>query len=114
MGIIHEEKEYNLRILESMLQKKIPYHINVKGIRSFLGHARLYRRFIKDFSKISKPLKNLLQKGVKFNFNEDCILAFKYIKNALLEALIIKPPIWDEPFELICSANEFDVGAILG
>ena len=82
--------------------------------RSFLGHAGFYRRFIKDFSKFSKPLTNLLQKGVKFNFNEDCILAFNYIKNALLKAPIIKHPIWDKPFELICGANKFAVGAILG
>jgi hypothetical protein len=55
-----------------------------------------------------------MQKGVKFNFNEDCILAFNYIKNDLLKALIIKPPIWDKPFELICNANQFSVGAVLG
>ena len=63
--------------------KKLPYPINVKGIRSFLGHAGFYSRFMKDFSKFSKPLTNLLQKGVRFNFNEDCILAFTYINNAL-------------------------------
>ena len=44
----------------------------VKGIRSFLGHAGLYRRFIKDFSKIARPLCRLLEKDTKFNFDEAC------------------------------------------
>ncbi len=44
--------------------EKLPYPWDIKGIRSFLGHAGFYRRFIKDFSKISKPLTNLLQKYV--------------------------------------------------
>ena len=42
----------------------------VKGIRSFLGHARFYRRFVKDFSKISRPLCRLLEKDAKFDFDE--------------------------------------------
>ena len=41
----------------------------VKGIRSFLGHAGFYRRFIKDFSKISRPLCRLLEKDAKFDFD---------------------------------------------
>ena len=44
----------------------------VKGIRSFLGHAGFYRRFIKDFSKISRPLCRLLEKDAKFDFDESC------------------------------------------
>jgi len=52
---------------------KLPPPVNVKGIRSFLGHAGLYQRFIKDFSKIAKPLSNLLNKEVVFVFNEKCL-----------------------------------------
>ena len=44
----------------------------VKGIRSFLGHAGFYRRFIRDFSKIARPLCRLLEKDAKFNFDESC------------------------------------------
>ena len=44
--------------------EKLPYPRDIKGIRSFLGHAGFYRRFIKDFSKISRPLTNLLQKEI--------------------------------------------------
>ncbi|GJT14681.1 reverse transcriptase domain-containing protein [Tanacetum coccineum] len=50
---------------------KLPYPSNVKGVRSFLGHAGFYRRFIKDFSMISKPMTQLLMKDAKFDFSED-------------------------------------------
>ena len=46
--------------------KKMPCPKDIKGIRSFLGHAGYYRRFIKDFSKISRSLTNILQKGYSF------------------------------------------------
>ena len=53
----------------------------VKGIRSFLGHAGFYRRFIKDFSKISRPLCRLLEKDTKFNFDAACQSSFEEIKS---------------------------------
>ena len=51
---------------------KLPPPKSIKDIRSFLGHAGFYRRFIKDFSKIARPLTNLLAKDVPFNFNDEC------------------------------------------
>jgi len=56
--------------------EKIPPPMNVKGVRSFLGHVGFYRRFIKDFSKVAKPLSHLLNKDVAFVFNEECMEAF--------------------------------------
>jgi len=56
--------------------EKLPSPSNVKGIRSFLGHAGFYKRFIKDFSKITRPLSNLLNKDVMFNFDEECSATF--------------------------------------
>ena len=50
--------------------EKLPPPSSVKGIRSFLGHARSYRRFMKDFFKIVKPLLNMLVQGVYFEFDE--------------------------------------------
>ena len=58
----------------------------VKGIRSFLGHAGFYRRFIKDFSKISRPLCRLLEKDAKFDFDESCKSTFEKIKSRLVSA----------------------------
>ncbi|KAJ1694699.1 hypothetical protein LUZ63_011397 [Rhynchospora breviuscula] len=64
----------------------------VKDVRSFLGHAGFYRRFIKDFSKIAKPLTNLLIKDREFHINEECIQSFQRLKDALVSAPILQPP----------------------
>ena len=64
----------------------------VQGVRSFLGHAGFYKRFIKDFSKIAKPLCKLLEKDAIFNFDEACMTTFEEIKNKLIEALIVVAP----------------------
>lgn len=86
----------------------------VKDIRSFLGHAGFYRRFIMDFSKIARPLTRLLCKEAAFHFDEECMEAFKNLKNALISAPIVQPPDWDLPFEIMCDASDFAVGAVLG
>ncbi|CAN6557480.1 unnamed protein product [Malus baccata var. baccata] len=73
-----------------------------------------YRRFIKDFSKISNPLCRLLQKDVSFEFNEECEKAFNHLKEMLTSAPIIVPPDWSLPFELMCDASDYALGAVLG
>ena len=88
--------------------------MNVKGVRSFLGHAGFYRRFIKDLSHIAKPLTNLLGKDAPFNFDDDCLLPFYTLKKALVTAPIIQPPDWSLPFEIMCDASDYVVGAVLG
>ncbi|GJX54577.1 reverse transcriptase domain-containing protein [Tanacetum coccineum] len=92
---------------------KLPHPTTVKGIRSFLGHAGFYRRFIKDFSKISRPMTHLLEKNTPFIFSEDCILAFQTLKKKLTEAPIYAPN-WDQPFEIMCDASDYAIGAVLG
>ncbi|XP_031258731.1 uncharacterized protein LOC116116817 [Pistacia vera] len=94
--------------------KKLPPPTNVKFIQSFLGHARFYGRFIKDFSKISKPLCNLLPKDALFDFNDDCMHAFQTLKQLLVSAHIIMVPDWELPFELICDASNYAIGVALG
>ena len=86
----------------------------VKGIRSFLGHAGFYRRFIKDFSKIARPLCRLLEKDTKFNFDDSCKAAFEEIKSRLVQAPIMVAPEWDQGFEVMCDASNFTMGAVLG
>ncbi|GJY65892.1 reverse transcriptase domain-containing protein [Tanacetum coccineum] len=93
---------------------KLPHPTTVKGIRSFLGHAGFYRRFIKDFSKISRPMTHLLEKNTPFIFLEDCILAFQTLKKKLTEAPILIAPNWDQPFEIMCDASDYAIGAVLG
>nr|GEX57620.1 reverse transcriptase domain-containing protein [Tanacetum cinerariifolium] len=107
--------------LDKMLQRakvdviaKLPHPITVKGIRSFLSHVGFYRRFIQDFSKISRPMTHLLEKNTPFIFSEDCIKAFQTLKKKLTEAPILIAPNWDLPFELMCDASDFAIGAVLG
>ncbi|KAJ9543839.1 hypothetical protein OSB04_023546 [Centaurea solstitialis] len=92
----------------------LPPPTNVKGVRSFLGHAGFYRRFIKDFSKIARPLTELLAKDTPFVFNDSCLHAFERLKKELTSAPIIQPPDWSLPFELMCDASDHAVGAVLG
>ena len=86
----------------------------VKGIRSFLGQAGFYRRFILDFSKIARPLTRLLCKEIKFDFDSQCLGAFHTIKGSLISAPIMQPPDWDLPFEIMTDESDFTVGAVLG
>ena len=86
----------------------------VKGIRSFLGHAGFYRRFIKDFSKVAKPFCRLLEKDTRFNFDDSCKVAFEEIKIRLVQAPIMAAPEWDQGFEIMCDASDFAMGAVLG
>ncbi|GJU58920.1 reverse transcriptase domain-containing protein [Tanacetum coccineum] len=93
---------------------KLPHPTTVKGVRSFLSHADFYRRFIKDFSKISLPMTYLLGKNTPFIFSNECIQDFNRLKKKLTEALILMAPDWDLPFELMCDASDFAIGAVVG
>nr|GFA48007.1 reverse transcriptase domain-containing protein [Tanacetum cinerariifolium] len=93
---------------------KLPHPTIVKGVRSFLGHAGFYRRFIQDFSKISRPMTHLFEKDTPFVFSEDCIQAFQTLKKKLTKAPILIAPNWDLPFEHMCDASDFAIGAVFG
>ncbi|GJX78684.1 reverse transcriptase domain-containing protein [Tanacetum coccineum] len=93
---------------------KLPHPTTVKGVRSFLGHAGFYRRFIQDFSKIARPMTHLLEKETPFVFLKECIEAFNILKKKLIEAPILTAPNWDQLFEIMCDASDYAVGAVLG
>ncbi|GJR97293.1 reverse transcriptase domain-containing protein [Tanacetum coccineum] len=93
---------------------KLHHPTTVKGVRSFLGHAGFYRRFIHYFSKIARPMTHLLEKETPFVFSKDCIDAFETLKKKLTEASILVVPDWNLPFELMCDASDFAIGAVLG
>ena len=67
-----------------------------------------------DFNTISRPLTNLFQKDVPFVFDDDCKEAFETLKKALTTAPVVEPPDWNLPFEIMCDASDFAVGAVLG
>nr|GEW77732.1 reverse transcriptase domain-containing protein [Tanacetum cinerariifolium] len=93
---------------------KLPHPTTVKGIHSFLGHTGFYRRFIQDFLKIARPMTRLLKKDTPFFFSKECVEAFQTLKRKLTEAPILVAPDWDLPFELMCDASDFAIGAVLG
>ena len=96
------------------LIENLPTPRNIKDIRSFLGHAGFYRRFIKNFSAISRPMCNLLSKDVEFKWTRACQLSFEYLKCALTTSPILQVPDWSLPFEVMCDASDFALGAVLG
>ena len=91
-----------------------PLPTNVKTVRQFLGHAGFYRRFIKNFSKIEKPLYKLLEKDIKFAWDEACQESFEELKSHLTTAPIMRAPNWHLPFEVMCDASDLAIGVVLG
>ena len=94
--------------------EKLPSPSSVKGIRSSLGHVGFNRRFIKDFSTIEKPLSSLLMHGVSFCFDENCMISFTTLKDKLTPTPIVIALNWEHPFEPMCDASDYVVGAVLG
>ena len=94
--------------------EKLSPPTNIKAVRSLLRHAGFYHRFFRDFSKIAKPLSNLLMKDVSFDFSHDCLQAFNTLKEKLTIAPIIVAPNWSLSFEIMCDASDFALGTVLG
>ncbi|RDY10479.1 Retrovirus-related Pol polyprotein from transposon 17.6, partial [Mucuna pruriens] len=92
----------------------LPNPASIREVRSFLGHASFYKRFIKNFSKTALPLSKLLQKDVEFVFNKECIQAFEELKTRLTSTPILQAPNWDLLFELMCDTSNSALGAVLG
>jgi len=90
-----------------------PRPTNVTEVRSFLGLAGYYRRFIKDFSKISSPLTNLLKKVVKFEWSSKCEEAFQELKSRLTSAPILTLPVEGEEYIVYSDAPKNGLGCVL-
>ncbi|KAD6454877.1 hypothetical protein E3N88_09583 [Mikania micrantha] len=114
LGHVISERGMEVDRAKINLISTLPPPTNVKGIRSFLGHAGFYRRFIKGFSVITKPLCNLLLKDVPFEFDDECLKSFNLLKQQLVAAPILQSPDWSLPFEIMCDASDYAVGAVLG
>jgi len=114
LGHIISSKGIEVDKAKIQIISQLPHPKTVRDIRSFLGHAGFYRRFIKDFSKTAKPLCHLLSKESTFDFNQECIDAFELMKTALTTAPIIRAPDWTIPFEIMCDVLDYAIGAVLG
>ncbi|WVZ51892.1 hypothetical protein U9M48_002992 [Paspalum notatum var. saurae] len=84
-----------------------------REIRSFLGLAGYYRRFIKDFSKIAKPMTSLTKKNAKFVWGPKCEEGFRELKKALTSAPVLAQPDVTKPFDVYCDASGRGLGCVL-
>jgi len=95
-------------ILDSELLKSVP------ALRSFLGLASYYRKFIKNFAKIEAPLTNLLKKSaVTYDWDEACDEAFGTLKGILVKAPVLKLLDFDKDFEIHSDASDFTIGGVI-
>jgi hypothetical protein len=85
----------------------------VHQVRSFLGMAGYYCRFIPDFSRISKPITELLKTQVKFVWSPECDKAFHTLKKFLTTAPILAQPDIEKPFDVYCDASGTGIGCVL-
>jgi hypothetical protein len=87
--------------------------MNVSEIRSFLGLAGYYRRFIQDFSKIAKPMTKLLEKNKDFEWTEECQASFHELKEHLTSAPVLILPDLTNKFDIYCDASHQGLGCVL-
>ena len=117
-GIVlgHIESKTGIEVDKAKVEliSNLPTPKYVRDIRSFLGHAGFYRRFIKDFSAIARPLCTLLAKDVPFAWSKACEDAFVKLKTMLVSPPVMRSPNWNLPFEIMCDASDYTIGAILG
>ena len=86
---------------------------SVKDIRRFLGLAGYYRRFIENFSKIAKPMTDLLKKDKKFEWSEKAEEAFQVLKTKLTTAPVLVLPDTSKDFVIFCDASLQGLGCVL-
>ena len=90
-----------------------PRPTNIRAVRSFMGLAQYFRKFIANFSKTASPLTNLTKKDVPFQWDDLCQESFNSIKYALTHAPVLALPDFSKPFEVICDASIEGIGAAL-
>ena len=108
LGILFLEMAFaRIQIRLVQLQK-------TKGVRSFLGLANYYRRFIQGFSKLAAPFNQLVRKCVRLKWHESCQNAFDALKHALVTAPVLAFPDFSQPFDLYVDASLERIGTTLG
>ena len=94
LGHVISKKDIEVDKVKIKLIVNLPPPTNVKEVRQFLGHAGFYRRFIKDFSKLARPMCALLDKDAKFKWDENCQHCFEELKILLTTTPIVRRPKW--------------------
>ena len=99
------------RLIEKV--KNFPVPKSTKDVKIFHGLVNYYRRFIDNFSKIAKPLTNLLKKNTPFKWEDKQILAFETLKEKLITPPLLQYPDFSRPFIITTDASEMALGCIL-
>nr|GEZ71294.1 reverse transcriptase domain-containing protein [Tanacetum cinerariifolium] len=108
MAIFHDIIEKTMKVFMD------DFSVFGDSYSSCLSHLdTMLQRFIQDFAKIPRPMTYLLEKETLFVFSKDCIDAFETLKKKLTESSILVFPDWNLPFELMCDASDFAIGAVL-
>ena len=92
---------------------EFPPPANVKDLRSFLGLANYYRKFLPDFSGRALPLTDLTKKGRHFHWDHEAMAAFVDLKSAIAKDVVLQHPCYEQPFEVFTDASDFAIGAVL-
>ncbi|KAM1439659.1 hypothetical protein ACFX1X_013220 [Malus domestica] len=109
-------KKSRVTVVKNEDNEFVPTRIQT-GWRVCIDYRKLNATTRKDHFPlpfIDQMLESLLQKEVAFEFNKKCETAFKTLKYMLTSAPIIMPPDWSLPFELMCDASDYAIGAVLG
>ncbi len=85
----------------------------INALRSFLGVSSYYRKFCPNFAQIAAPLYALFQKGVQFNWSDECETAFNTLKDLLVSSKVLKFPDFSKPFKIFCDSSQTGLGCVL-
>ena len=113
LGFIVNKDEVKPNPEKIRVVKEFPRPKNVKNILQLIGLCSFYRKHIKNFAKVSKPLTKLVDKNNKFQWNDEADTAFETLKKLLTSAPILKHPNWDLPFIIHSDASLWAVGGAL-
>ncbi len=114
MGHVIEYNKISLDKEKLIKIKERSEPVNVKDLQTFLGICNFYRRFIKNFADITKPLTDLLKKDKEFEWNDTCKKSFEELKKLLCSHPILRLPDLSRAFILYTDASQYALGAILG
>src|SRR4029077_12669561 len=111
--LIISEGELHMDPVKLKAVQAWPTPKKVKDIQKFLGLCNFYRRFVKDYSLLARPLFDLTKKNVPFQWTDKCETSFRNLQNALTTSPVLILPDYGKPFTLITNASDYATGAIL-
>ena len=113
LGHIFDQNGVSVDESKTSIVRDFPVPNTVKKVRSFLGLVNYYRRFIKGFSQITAPLRELLKNSIKFQWSPECQRAFEQLKLLLISSPVLAMPDFNKPFILTCDASTKGIAYIL-